>query len=151
MKLTEGAILQATPLLNGSEFESAHVYLAEYNSSGAVGFIFNQPYRRNLNELAEFSKSRSFPLYKGGPVGDGSLYFLHNRPDIVGGGTPVADGIYLAGDFKKAVSAINSLVLLKNNIKLFIGYCGWDEGELETEIEEGSWLVKVKTPAQSIF
>nr|WP_317235940.1 YqgE/AlgH family protein [Niabella hibiscisoli] len=27
-------------------------------------------------------------------------------------------------------------------MKIFIGYCGWDTGELEAEIAEGSWDVK---------
>ena len=27
------------------------------------------------------------------------------------------------------------------DIKIFIGYCGWNTSELEAEIAEGSWLV----------
>ncbi|RYY55670.1 MAG: hypothetical protein EOO09_09740, partial [Chitinophagaceae bacterium] len=31
--------------------------------------------------------------------------------------------------------------LPEGEFKLFVGYCGWDPGELEVEITEGSWLV----------
>jgi len=37
------------------------------------------------------------------------------------------------------IEAINTRAANKQEIQLFIGYCGWDLGELETEVEEGSW------------
>jgi putative transcriptional regulator len=32
--------------------------------------------------------------------------------------------------------------LSADEVKIFVGYCGWDAGELESEIEEGSWEVQ---------
>jgi putative transcriptional regulator len=94
-----------------------------------------------LNELHEFKESIPFPLYDGGPVDREHLYFIHQRPDLVTGGTLVFSNIYLGGDFKAAVRHINNKTLTAEDIKLFIGYCGWDYQELDSEIEEGSWLV----------
>ena len=41
----------------------------------------------------------------------------------------------------QAVDYINKNAISLNDIKLFIGYCGGDAGELEAEIEEGSWVI----------
>jgi putative transcriptional regulator len=34
--------------------------------------------------------------------------------------------------------------------KIFIGYCGWDTGELQAEIEEGSWEIS-DFPLSEVF
>jgi putative transcriptional regulator len=41
----------------------------------------------------------------------------------------------------QVVSLLNSQNIGENDIKIFIGYCGWNTSELEAEIAEGSWLV----------
>jgi putative transcriptional regulator len=40
---------------------------------------------------------------------------------------------------EQVIQAINTGDSNPQDIQLFIGYCGWDEGELEAEVEEGSW------------
>jgi putative transcriptional regulator len=32
-------------------------------------------------------------------------------------------------------------VIRDDNVKFFVGYSGWTEGQLAEEMEEGSWLV----------
>ena len=42
---------------------------------------------------------------------------------------------------EQVIEAINNSGANNQDIQLFIGYCGWDAGELEAEIEEGSWVM----------
>jgi len=42
---------------------------------------------------------------------------------------------------EQVIEAINTKDANPQEIQLFIGYCGWDVGELETEVEEGSWTL----------
>jgi putative transcriptional regulator len=147
MKLKVGIIIKSTELLNDSMFSDAIILIAEYNNDGALGFVINKPFGRSLNELTEFNESPPFPLYDGGPVDKEHLFFIHCRPDIIKGGQYVSDNIYYAGDFKQAINAANKKVVKKRDIKIFVGYCGWDAEELEKEIEEGSWSIVNETVA----
>ena len=106
-----------------------------------MGFVINKAFPRKFNELEEFKHSIPFRLYEGGPVDQEHLYFVHRRPELITGGVLVADNIYLGGDFKAAVMHLNSHTISGADIRLFIGYCGWDNNELEAEIAEGSWEV----------
>lgn len=136
-----GIFIHSTPELDGSIFEKTVIFIAEHNAKGALGFVTNQPFSRGLNELEEFRHVKAFPLLLGGPVDREHLYFIHRRPELISGGVAVGGGVFLGGDFKTAVDLINNNTLTGRDIKIFIGYCGWDTGELEAEIEEGSWKI----------
>jgi putative transcriptional regulator len=142
MQLAAGLFLHSTAAPGDPVFAGATIYLTEYNKGGAVGFVVNKPFGRYLHELEEFRHSRPFPLYNGGPVDPEHLFFLHRRPELIAEGAPVAAGVYSGGNFRQALNGINNGSLSDADIKLFVGYCGWDAGELEAEIAEGSWEVR---------
>jgi putative transcriptional regulator len=150
MKLQAGLFLKSTDALNETVFEKTVIYLTEYNERGAIGFVINKPFDRPLNALEEFRHSPAFPLYDGGPVDREHLFFLHRRDDLIHGGTPAGGTIYSGGDFSQAVRHINNNSLTASDIKLFIGYCGWDARELEAELEEGSWTI-TDGSAETVF
>lgn len=136
-----GQYLVSTDLLEEDYFAQSTILITEYNAKGAMGFIINRPFARRFNELEEFRHSVAFPLYEGGPVDQEHLFFVHRRPDLIQGGEQVGDGLYLGGDFKEAVKLLNNKTLTEKDIRLFIGYCGWDTEDLEAEVAEGSWRV----------
>lgn len=139
MKPQTGMLLKSTAALNNTFFDNSVILITEYNDKGAVGFVVNRPFARQLNELEEFRHSPAFPLYDGGPVGRENLYFIHRREELIPGGQPIGNGFYFSGDFTAAIKGINNKSLAPKDIKIFIGYCGWDAGELEAEMAEGSW------------
>lgn len=141
MNLQAGVFLTSTHALNDTLFAGTTILVTEYNDAGAVGFVVNKAFGRTLNHLEAYQHSEPFPLYEGGPVDQEHLFFLHSRPDLVADGTLVAHGIYLGGNFDQAVACINNKTLSAAAVKIFVGYCGWDAGELEAEVAEGSWMV----------
>ncbi len=133
--------IASTSLLEDTFFEKAVLFITEYNENGAMGFVVNQEYPRKFNELEEFRYSPPFPLYDGGPVDREHLYFIHRCPELIEEGIQVVDNIYMGGDFKAAVMHMNNGTISEQDIRIFIGYCGWNAQELEGEIAEGSWEI----------
>lgn len=150
MHLHAGIFLESSSTLEDANFQQALILITEHNAGGSVGFIVNQLFPRMLNELTEFSHVIEFPLYKGGPVNQEHLYFIHKRPDLIDDGVAITDNLYFGGNFKQAVAYITTGVLKPKDIKIFVGYCGWDYAELEDEVEEGSWLIVDDDP-ETVF
>lgn len=145
-----GTVLISAPTLEDPNFDKVVIYIAEYNQQGALGFVVNKVFERSFNELAEFRHSKPFPLYVGGPVEKEKLYFIHRAPGSIKEGALITDGVYLGGNFTQAVQYLNTAGDAENNIRLFLGYSGWDANELEAEINEGSWL-PVQASATTLF
>ena len=150
MNINPGTLLISKPSLEDENFEQSVVFITECNNNGATGFVINNPFPRTLNALVEFKHALPFKLYDGGPVEKEHLFFIHQRPDLITGSTLILGNIYFGGDFKQAVQHINQKNILANDIKIFVGYCGWDDEQLQEEIAEGSWL-PVDGHAQTIF
>lgn len=140
-ELKPGLTIKSTDLLNGSFFEHTTILIVEHNQEGSVGFITNKPFGKSLHELVEFNHSKPFPLMDGGPVDREHLFVLHKRPDLIEGGKQIPNGLYLGGNMEQVIEAINTESVNQQEIQLFIGYCGWELGELEAEVEEGSWTI----------
>ena len=70
-----------------------------------------------------------------------TLQFLHRSPGLITGGVEVADGIYWGGDFTEVVHLLKENKLQQVNIRFYVGYSGWGEGQLDSEMEQKTWLV----------
>ncbi len=137
--LKAGMYIKSTDALNGSIFENTTILLVNHNQEGSIGFVTNKPSHKSLHELLEFNYSKPFLLLDGGPVDREHLFVLHKRPDLIDGGEQITNDLYLGGNMGQVIQAINNKDANEQEIQLYIGYCGWDEGELEAEIKEGSW------------
>ena len=137
--LKAGIHIKSTTALIGSFFEHTTILIVEHDEAGTIGFVTNKPFGKSLHELIEFNHAKPFPLMDGGPVDRDHLFVLHKRPDLIDGGKQIPNGLYLGGNMEQVIEAINTRGGNPQEIQLFIGYCGWDEGELEAELEEGSW------------
>ena len=139
--LKAGIYIKSTAALTGSFFEHTTILLVKHNEAGSIGFVTNRSFEKLLHELIEFSNTKPFPLMDGGPVDREHLFVLHKRPDLIDGGEKISNDFYLGGNMAQVIEAINTRGATQQEIQLFIGYCGWDVGELEAEVEEGSWII----------
>ncbi|MEK0414004.1 MAG: hypothetical protein RL070_1492 [Bacteroidota bacterium] len=139
--LNAGIYIKSTDALNGSIFENTTILLVKNNPAGTIGFVTNKPLYKSLHQLKEFNTSKPFPLMDGGPVDREHLFVLHKRPDLISRGEQITNDLYLGGNMQQVIEAINNSGATNQDIQLFIGYCGWDAGELDAEMEEGSWVL----------
>lgn len=150
MKISPGTFIISAAALQDENFIETIIVITENNASGATGFVINKPFPRKLNELVEFTNAKPFSLFAGGPCDTEHIFVLHQRPQAISGSTWLFGNTYLGGIFNETLQCIQADAHAANEIKLFIGYCGWDAGELEAEIAEGSWHV-TELPSPVIF
>jgi putative transcriptional regulator len=137
--LKAGIYIKSTDALNGSSFEHTTILIVKHNEEESLGFVTNKPFGKSLHDLIEFNHSKPYPLMDGGPVDREHLFVLHKRSDLIDGGKQLTNGLYLGGNMEQVIEAINNGSATQEEIQIFIGYCGWDVGELEAEMAEGSW------------
>ena len=139
--LKAGIYIKSTAALNGSFFEHTTILIVQHNEKGSLGYVTNKSFGKSLHELIEFNHAKPFPLMDGGPVDREHLFVIHKRPDLIEEGKQIPNGVYFGGNMEQVIEAINTRAANKEEIQVFIGYCGWDAGELEAELEEGSWTL----------
>jgi putative transcriptional regulator len=140
-----GSILIADPFLKDPNFKRTVIFICEHQQEGSFGFVLNKEYDQYLGDLFEDLVDNKFPVYFGGPVQLDTIHFLHSCPHLISGGYEVADGIFWGGDFEEVVQLLKAGKLSSSDIRFFIGYSGWGEGQLLEEMEQKSWITSDAT------
>ncbi len=138
--LFTGSLLIADPFLKDPNFMRSVIIICEHQVAGSFGFVLNKEYPQELSNLVSELENSDFPVYYGGPVQQDTVHFLHQCPELIPGGFEIVDGIYWGGDFDQVVHLVNSKALTHNDIRFFLGYSGWGEGQLEEEMKQKSWI-----------
>lgn len=141
MKVTKGSLLVAEPFLLDDYFKRAVVLICEHEVHGSTGFVLNKPFHASMEQLVPDFPECDAPVFLGGPVATDSIHYLHNVGDILDGSLEVAKGVYWGGDFEKLKFLIENKLIQSHNIRFYVGYSGWSEGQLEEELQTNSWLV----------
>lgn len=141
MKPTKGKLLIAEPsILNDNSFNRTIIFLTEHTVNNSVGFILNRPLNYSVNDLIP-DIDCSFKIYQGGPVEQDNLYFVHKIPELIPESIEVANGIFWGGNFNSLKELLNNNLLKSSDIRFFLGYSGWENKQLENEINQNSWFV----------
>ncbi|MEL7149010.1 MAG: YqgE/AlgH family protein [Bacteroidota bacterium] len=151
---TSGDILISNPLMGDPNFERSIIFLCEHSDQGSLGFVLNRPAKVTLKEVVEGFNGSTLPVYVGGPVEQNTLHFIYRTDeasplqDPLESSNQIGEHIYMGGSFDRLQELFNLYTLEEDQIKFFIGYSGWSDGQLQKEIEENSWVV-VKSPQVS--
>lgn len=140
VQLSAGELLIADPFLKDPNFKRTVVFICEHQDNGSFGFVLNKRYEQDLGELVKDLEGNSFPVYYGGPVQLDTIHFLHQCPGLIRGGQEVTDGIFWGGDFEDVADLVKTNQLKEKDIRFFLGYSGWSEGQLEEEMKTKSWI-----------
>ncbi|MBW7907637.1 MAG: YqgE/AlgH family protein [Kiritimatiellae bacterium] len=139
-KTLRGKLLVAHPTLLDPNFLQSIVYVAEHDAHGAVGIVLNRPTNACASELIAKGEPRhsfydSVPLLLGGPVGQERvalvLYERYGR----------------SGKIRVTFGLPPAELALKVNQKsarvyAYYGHAGWGADQLDSEVRDGSWLIR---------
>lgn len=146
-----GKLLVSEPFLNDPNFTRSVVFLTEHSELGTLGFVINQPSLLLLGELIEDIGGPTFPVCYGGPVATDTIHFIHRCPEKISGGEEIAKGIFWGGNFESFRALMGKGELTKDEVKVFVGYSGWEGPQLKAEMEENTWIVSDQYDADMIF
>lgn len=137
-----GCVLIAEPFLRDQFFGRSVIFVVEHSvESGTMGLVLNKPLPVMLADImCDCQSTEDIPVYRGGPLAMDTLFYLHTLADVQDS-LPVTDGIYLNGDFE----AIRRYILqgnpVRGHLRFFLGYAGWEDGQLHEECEADTWMV----------
>lgn len=140
-----GKFLVASPSLQESCFTRAVIYMCVHNQSGAMGIIINYPIENvGINDIFEQlniqgSTGRDMPIHFGGPVESNRGFIIHSDDFIANGNIYQQDGVAVTSN----ADVLQAIATGKGPEQglLALGYAGWNSGQLEAEMEGGSWIV----------
>ncbi len=141
-----GNVLLAEPFMLDPNFKRSGGILCEHGDEGTIGFIMNKPIKMNVDDLIEDFPEFTSEVLFGGPVQTDTIHYVHNVGDLLEDSVRVTQTLYWGGDFEKLKFLISSNLIKPHNIRFFIGYSGWSEGQLYDELNLGSWVVTDMDP-----
>ncbi|MDX2134296.1 MAG: YqgE/AlgH family protein [Saprospiraceae bacterium] len=138
--IATGHLLLAKPFMEDPYFKRSVVLLCEHNENGSLGFILNKPIDMNINDIMSEFPAFDAEVFYGGPVQTDTLHYIHNVGNLLEDSVKVAGGVYWGGDFENLKFLIESKLISPANVRFFVGYAGWEPGQIEEELAMDSWL-----------
>jgi len=136
-----GSVLISEPFLRDPNFDRTVIIICKHNEEGSLGFVLNKPLELKLDEVAKDFGENESDLFSGGPVQGNTLHFLHKGLVDIEDSLEVAPGLFWGGSFDDLKWKIRSGEILIEDVRFFLGYSGWDIGQLDEEIKHRSWFV----------
>jgi putative transcriptional regulator len=140
-----GQLLLASPALMDPNFRRAVILVGVHSEEGAMGVVLNRPSEVTVGEavpaLEQVLEERE-PVYVGGPVQPSSIVFLAEFLD------PSPAGLLVLGriGFPAPDADIDELTEATARRRVFAGYAGWGEGQLDAEVDQGDWIAHSAVP-----
>ncbi|MEP7195676.1 MAG: YqgE/AlgH family protein [Saprospiraceae bacterium] len=145
--ISKGKLLLSEPFMTDPNFKRSTILITDHDEeNGTVGFVLNQKSSYRIEELLEDIGDFSAEVYLGGPVSNNILHFLHCVGDLLEDSIPISRGVYWSGDFEAMKFLIAQGLINNDSIRFYLGYSGWSEGQLQTEIDEHSWIIEDMDP-----
>jgi putative transcriptional regulator len=140
MESLAGSLLVATPILLDPNFFRTVVLLLQHDEDGCVGVVLNRPTEELVaDHLPEWAEHVPDPktVNFGGPVDPAIAIGLSLAGDGTSTGVPGLNLVDLSEPPDGAAS---------HPVRIYSGYAGWGDEQLETEIATGSWYVVQASP-----
>ncbi|MCB1230721.1 MAG: YqgE/AlgH family protein [Verrucomicrobiae bacterium] len=133
----KGRLILADPSLIEPTFRHSVLLLTEHSTDGALGYILNRPLGKSVGDLlcdSDFENLADIPVYIGGPVSTEHLTFGSL-------GWSESDNSL---QFSTHLSAPQAVAYRSEgfSVRAFVGYSGWGEGQLESELEQNTWIIR---------
>ena len=140
-----GQLLLASPSLRDPNFVRTVVLIGVHNEEGAMGVVLNRPSTVTVREAVpqlEPAVDELEPVYVGGPVQPTSVVCLAEFVD------PSLAELLVLGriGFPAPDADLEQLAEATARRRVFAGFAGWGEGQLDAEVDHGDWIAEPALP-----
>ena len=144
MESLRGHLLVAGPALVDPNFWRTVVLVGEHSDEGALGIVLNRSsetlVEEALPELMLLSDEMG-AVHVGGPVQPSAVVVLADFAEPDRAESLVVESV----GFLPSEIDPDELGELRR-ARVYVGYAGWGPGQLDAELEEGSWIVEEALP-----
>jgi putative transcriptional regulator len=139
-----GHLLIAGPSLLDPNFWRTVVLVGEHTEEGALGVVLNRSSETTVDEalpeLALLAEEMG-TVHVGGPVQPAAVVVLADFAEAADAESLVVESVgFLPPEIEP-----DTLGELRR-ARVYVGYAGWGPGQLDVELEEGSWIVEPAQP-----
>jgi len=141
-----GHFLIAAPRLMDPNFFRTVILMVQHDENGSLGLVLNRPLSVTIKDVCRDALEQDCEIegvmYQGGPC-PGPLMAVHTFDTAAQ--TLVADGLHFTTEKDRLELLLHEPAA---TARFFVNYSGWTAGQLEAELEEGSWLTLPATIEQ---
>ena len=140
-----GRLLLASTTLEDPNFARTVVLIGMHSEEGALGLVLNRPSTSSVSDAVpqlEAMVETEEPVFVGGPVQSSSIVMLAEFADPEPAGLLVLGRIGLPAPD----TSLEDLLVATTRRRIYAGYAGWGEGQLDAEIDRGDWIEQDAVP-----
>lgn len=149
----QGDLLISSDEMLDPNFAESVLLVLRHDENGSLALLVNRPTElAAADTFPDVEALEDYPgrLFYGGPVLPTRLLLLvRNPPQELADSPRVVDDVYLSGD-PELIGELGSWAEAEASVRLFAGHAAWAPGQLESEIQEGSWRI-VEGRADLVF
>ena len=136
-----GDVLISEPFMNDFYFRRSVILLIDHNEEGSLGVIFNKRLTIPFNEIVQGFPEFKADVYLGGPVETDRLFFIHTIGEMIPDSYKISEGLYWSGNVNALKAMIKMDLIKPHEVRFYVGYAGWEGGQLRNELKANTWLV----------
>jgi putative transcriptional regulator len=138
----KGQLLIAAPVLIDPNFRRTVVLVIEHGDAGALGVVLNRPTEMSVEDaVPELAGLGDGCVFAGGPVQPQAVIALAEYSGAPPDGSVCGPIAPVGVD-----SDMDGLAERVTRVRVYAGYSGWAEGQLDGELEEEAWFVEPALP-----
>lgn len=136
-----GDILLSEPFMNDYYFRRSAILIIDHNDEGSLGVIINKRLSIPFNEIVQGFPKFDADVYLGGPVETNRVFFIHTIGEMIPDSVKIISGLYWSGNVNALKAMIKNDLIKPHEVRFFVGYAGWDGGQLRNELKVNTWIV----------
>ena len=141
LKASIGDVLISEPFLDDFYFRRSAILIVDHNDEGSFGVVINKRLNVPFNDIIMGFPKFDAEVYLGGPVDTDRVFFIHTIGEMIPDSHKIMSGLYWSGNINALKAMIKNDLIKSHEVRFYVGYAGWDGGQIRKELKANTWLV----------